>query len=264
MKTVILFDMDGTLTPAREAMENSMLRALKRIVEKDIEIGIVTGSDMNYLEQQCEILFEVNNFDPGSIHYLPCNGTKYYGWKNGKFFKKHEVDMIKKIGKQQYDTLIRHCMLDQLNIMVRHPELDYTGNFLDYRGSVLNWCPIGRSATKEQRHTFVAVDKKQNIRLKSLENMRQLFSKDKNLKESSKLHVALGGETSFDIYPPGWDKTYALQFFAKDYDIYFVGDKCKENGNDRTIYEACGAKGYQTTGPDNTVKIIESILNEKS
>ena len=46
----------------------------------------------------------------------------------------------------------------------------------------------------------------------------------------------MGGDTSFDIYPEGWDKTYAFKNF-KDYDkIYFVGDRCGPDGNDFEIF----------------------------
>ena len=38
------------------------------------------------------------------------------------------------------------------------------------------------------------------------------------------LMIALGGETSFDIYPIGWDKTYAMKHF-KGYKIYFIGSR---------------------------------------
>ena len=36
------------------------------------------------------------------------------------------------------------------------------------------------------------------------------------------LTVALGGSTSFDIYPDGWNKTYGLKHY-KDKRVFFVG-----------------------------------------
>ena len=78
-------------------------------------------------------------------------------------------------------------------------------------------------------------------------------------KMSSKITIKLGGDTSFDIYPSGWDKTYGLKHF-NGWDVWFVGDRCGENGNDREIYEACIGQSYVTEGPENTAEIIECII----
>ena len=56
MKKIVLFDMDGTLTPPRKRMENNVLNSLGRLQKSGFEIGIVTGSDMNYLLQQILLL----------------------------------------------------------------------------------------------------------------------------------------------------------------------------------------------------------------
>ena len=58
MTTLILFDVDGTLTVPRKKIEKPMEDCLKQLVlQKDIEIGFVGGSD---LEKQIEQLTEEN------------------------------------------------------------------------------------------------------------------------------------------------------------------------------------------------------------
>ena len=41
------------------------------------------------------------------------------------------------------------------------------------------------------------------------------------------LTYSIGGEISFDIFPVGWDKTYALGLVADEHfeEIHFFGDK---------------------------------------
>ena len=39
------------------------------------------------------------------------------------------------------------------------------------------------------------------------------------------VEVKLGGSTSFDIFPKGWDKTYVMNHLDNYSHIYFVGDK---------------------------------------
>ena len=73
----------------------------------------------------------------------------------------------------------------------------------------------------------------------------------------TKLEVKLGGETSFDIYPKGWDKTFALQHF-EDYECWFVGDRCGENGNDQTIYERLRVhnRAFEVRNTKETMRLI--------
>ena len=65
-----LFDMDGTLTPAREEMSRDMLEALKLLNEK-FNIGIVSGSIIEYIQEQCSELL-ASDID---LDIYPCNGT---------------------------------------------------------------------------------------------------------------------------------------------------------------------------------------------
>ena len=78
MNKIVLFDMDGTLTPARKPMEENVLESLKNL-SNYAKIGIVTGSGFDYVKQQCQLLFkqlpeEILN----RITIMPCNGTQVY------------------------------------------------------------------------------------------------------------------------------------------------------------------------------------------
>ena len=77
MKTLFLFDMDGTLTPPRQKMQYRVERMLSDIQMAGADVGIITGSDMNYVRQQCSIIFDVSPVRREEVHFLPCNGTKY-------------------------------------------------------------------------------------------------------------------------------------------------------------------------------------------
>ena len=255
MKKIVLFDMDGTLTPARKSMKIDILNSLKNLSNAGFEIGIVTGSDFDYLKEQCEILFSSDLKE--KIHWLPCNGTKYFklGIKETSI---HEINMIEELGQKNYNNLVNFCITSQLKLINEHPDLPLTGNFFQYRGSMLNWCPIGRAAESKQRQIWEHLDKENRIRLPLLDFARKVFSNS----GLENLIINLGGETSFDIYPRGWDKTYALKHFP-EYKIYFVGDRCKPNGNDHSIYEVCKPYSWETSGPEKTINIIDSIITEE-
>ena len=131
-------------------------------------------------------------------------------------------------------------------------------NFISYRGSTVNWCPIGRQAKNLDRSAWKIWDKHHWIRYKWLQFARDDFYES----GFANVVIKIGGETSFDIYPEGWDKSYAFKNFEKYDKIYFVGDSCGPNGNDREAYELAGDLGFITDGPEKTIQIINQIIVE--
>ena len=75
------------------------------------------------------------------------------------------------------------------------------------------------------------------------------------------IEMSLGGSTSIDIYPLGWNKTYAIRHLDVS-KCFFVGDKCFGSGNDRQIYERIKSEGlgaYSVINPQETSLIIKQI-----
>jgi len=255
MKDIVLFDMDGTLTEPRKKIDMTMVRKLKEL-SSHANIGIVTGSSYDYLVEQCKDVWE--HLSPESVTLLPCNGTQVYKWSedSSRYEEIYSVNMIKKIGRMSYTVLLLSCIKYQKSIIEFH-DLPYTGTFLHYRGSMLNWCPIGRNANDRQRNAWIKEDTQHKIR----ERFRDHLLRDLVTAEVS-AEVTLGGSTSFDIYPTGWDKTYALQHF-ENMNHWFVGDSCTAVGNDRTLYEATSknSRGFITLSTKNTETIVDIIIN---
>ena len=256
MSSIILFDMDGTLTEPREAMQESMVVAIASLLEKS-EVGIVTGSDSDYVFQQCKILIENKYIDKTRLHLFPCNGTKVYKWNTATsaYENVYAVDMINKLGQDAYNTILSSCLEYQSCISTIH-NLPYTGTFFHYRGSMLNWCPIGRSAKSSERLRWIEEDEQCKIR----DHYLKLLVRDIN-KSEIPATVTLGGSTSFDIYPTGWDKTYVIKHL-QGYDMFFVGDKCTGTGNDKTLYDMLQPKNSrETRDPSMTIEIIKEITS---
>jgi len=256
-KKLFLFDMDGTLTPPRKKMSYDVLSALEELQRAGWDIGIISGSDMNYIEQQCDLLFDLTPIDVTKIHFLPCNGTKYY-----KSFKKvWEYDMRSKLGGDFMTRVYKTLLSFQGNIVAMYLEIPLTGNFFQMRGSVLNWCPIGRNATTEDRKIWQKIDEKWDIRKLFIDQFYTEFSPDE-------ITIKLGGETSFDLYPVGWNKTFPLNKkpFSEYEKIYFAGDRCLKSGNDEELYnflkqkEKCNA--FQVDNPKETILIIEETIGK--
>ena len=137
-------------------------------------------------------------------------------------------------------------------LIVSDFDIPLTGNFISSRGSMINWCPIGRNANNKQRSYFKKFNKKVKLRNQSFMRLRlKLDSAD-----MQDVTIKLGGDTSFDIYPKGWDKTYALRHFSGR-NVWFVGDRARSpKGNDYEIFQACGWRSFHTDNPEQTKDVI--------
>jgi phosphomannomutase len=258
MKKIVLFDMDGTLTPPRGILDNELLAPLKTLT-RFCDIGVVTGSDIDYVNQQLKFLL-INSKIRYNLHLLPCNGTKHYtppSYNHEQHKLIYKKNFKEEIGSLSFQRLMK-ILIDYQNHLCSHFEIPLTGHFISYRDSMINWSPVGRNATAEDRLQFINFDKgfsHGNFRSIVLEQLKEEF-KNNNLN----LTIKLGGETSFDIYPEGWNKTYALRHFPER-TIWFIGDKCHQGGNDEEIYTSLlPHNSFSVETPKQTNEIINTIL----
>ena len=262
VNTIVLFDVDGTLTEARQPITMPVIIALRELCHH-AEIGFLTGSTMEYVKEQLWPALN-DSFIRKNCHILPCNGTEYLIPIGGEtlvdFQYIHTASFKEEIGDDKFRKLMKVLCMLQSELLQEEFSIPLTGNFIQNRSSMINWCPIGRNALPLQRKEFVATDNLYNIR------QRYLSKLTNTLQEYDIGVVAkLGGNTSFDIYPPGWDKTYALQHFDKaKWDFWFVGDRCGINGNDYEIFNYLKDKGrsFETGSPEETVEIIDLYILE--
>ena len=267
-KRVFYFDMDGTLTLHRQIISSTMIKNLRLLMKKGA-VAIITGSklqDIRYqmnLDHLKEILTER---ELNKLILMPCNGTKIYQWNlalnewtmtDGVNIKENSSINLQKL----YRAIIKcqQILLDKENYM---GGFEIEPDFIDYRGSLINWAPIGRSSSLSQRQLFINLDNRVNLRDYMINLLQSMLIKDRN--QLDQLDIAKGGQTSLDIYPKGWNKTYGLWHF-KDDTHWFIGDACEPGQNDHQIYLNVKAKSnsersFKTKGPDHTLQIIDDIL----
>lgn len=259
---MVLFDMDGTLTEARRPLEDGMAALLEELLWC-ADAGVVTGSDYDFMREQ---LPQMTDIFLSRIVFLPCNGTKMYRFNDATddYDKVHDNTLDDHLGHEKVQRMMS-SIFDLQTALVKDYSIPLTGNFVQHRGSMINWCPIGRNATFEQREVFMKLDEENGIRNRFLKRLkRRIHNIDKDI------ICVIAGNTSFDIYPGGWNKTYALQHFSGHDNIWFVGDRCTGPGNDVEIYNEVSKvdRAYHTTGPEDTkriiLEIIERIKNENT
>lgn len=240
-KTLVLFDVDGTLTPARLTVSEEMRKTLEKLREK-VVIGFVGGSD---LAKQVEQLGPnvLNDFD----YCFSENGLTAY--KLGKELASQSF--IGWIGDEKYNKLVKFILryLSDIDIPVRR------GTFIEFRNGMINVSPVGRNASVAERNQFEAYDKEHNIRSKLVDALKENFA-------DYGLTYSIGGQISFDVFPTGWDKTYCLQHVADEgfEEIHFFGDKSYKGGNDYEIYTDERTIGHAINNPEETMKILNELF----
>ena len=247
------FDMDGTLTEARQIISQNMIDALTKL-SNHCDICVVTGSEYSYVKEQLNNIINVDSME-GVLNLFPCNGTQKWDLKGNKIYCK---SMSIQIGNDNFEKLCKFLIEEQCAYITNFPNAPLTGNFIVNRGSLLNYCPPGRNCTTEQREDFISIDVQQSIRFCTFVRLNT-FLRTHNIKCSA----ALGGNTSIDIYPIGWDKTYGLNHFKEHHNnIYFVGDSCSPGQNDYELYKNLSVYGnsFKTGSPEETLTIIEKLI----
>eukprot|EP00619_Florenciella_sp_RCC1007_P010324 CAMPEP_0205909734 /NCGR_PEP_ID=MMETSP1325-20131115/4062_1 /ASSEMBLY_ACC=CAM_ASM_000708 /TAXON_ID=236786 /ORGANISM="Florenciella sp., Strain RCC1007" /LENGTH=250 /DNA_ID=CAMNT_0053276055 /DNA_START=9 /DNA_END=758 /DNA_ORIENTATION=- len=237
-KVIFLFDVDGTLTPARKEVSPEMLAFLADLRTK-VTIGFVGGSDLKKQEEQLgkDVL---SMFD----YCFSENGLMAF--KDG--VKIGQQSIATHLGEDNLQRLINWVLAYLSNITLPCKR----GTFIEFRAGMLNVSPVGRNCSQEERDAFEIYDGEHNIRSTMVTAMKAEFA-DLNLTFS------IGGQISFDVFPQGWDKTFALQFVSEFEEIHFFGDKTHEGGNDYEIYEDSRTIGHAVTCPDDTMKICAEI-----
>ena len=251
--------MDGTLTLPRMKIQKDMYNTLGTLTKRGHTICVVSGSPLSYIKEQ----LRVDELDyEKTLWLMPCNGTQVFKRMNsvGLYECVYSVTMGDFLDSTSdildpYRELVANILELQLYALRRY-NFRPRGNFVSDRGSMVNWSMIGRDASHEVRDAFSAEDKAHNLRRHLRDCLRVRL-------DASDLHgidLALGGSTSIDIFPTGWDKTYALKHLDPELDPWFWGDKCMSGGNDHTLYKKLGERrAFSVETPEDTLASVRAL-----
>jgi len=242
--TLVLFDVDGTLTPARRDASPEMLKVLSELRKKAV-IGFVGGSDLVKIKEQLEVAG--SNVLTAFDYCFAENGLTAY--KSGQVLASQSF--IAHLGEEKYKKLVNFCLreLSEMDLPIKR------GTFIEFRNGMINVSPIGRNASVSERDEFEKYDKQHNVRKTFVEKLRKEFA-------DYSLTYSIGGQISFDVFPTGWDKTYALRHVENEgfKEIHFFGDKTYKGGNDHEIYEDPRTIGHTVQSPEDTMRILRELF----
>uniref|UniRef100_UPI00398ECA3D phosphomannomutase 2 n=1 Tax=Pristiophorus japonicus TaxID=55135 RepID=UPI00398ECA3D len=167
-----LFDVDGTLTEARQKITLDMDEFMQRL-KKKVKVGVVGGSDLDKIKEQLgdEVISKVD-------YVFAENGLVAY--KAGKFFAKQCIQSH--VGEEILQNLINYS----LNYIAKIKLPKKRGTFIEFRNGMLNISPIGRNCNQEERIEFFELDKSLNTHTYFLQggNDYEIYSDERTIGHS--------------------------------------------------------------------------------
>jgi len=248
----LLFDMDGTLTDARQTISKEVVQVLKKM-KPSYKKYLVTRSDMSKVEEQIPNHLLLSMFE----RVYACNGTRVYNCNLDMDDENlpPEPELIHKVSLLDHysEADINHI----INVLLKkayktHTKIK-TGTFVEWRESQINFSVVGRNCTSTQREDYVKWDLKSGEREKIVEDLRQEF-------KGWGLSFRLGGQISIDVTREGWDKSYAFKNMIENpSQCVFFGDKICKDGNDLDIAMKC-AHYHNIEGPADLILQLQEYL----
>jgi HAD superfamily hydrolase (TIGR01484 family) len=243
VKTLIVFDLDGTLAQSKAALDDEMATLLGRLLTV-VKVAIISGGDFPQFESQV-----LGRLPAGSsltnLSILPTSGTKFYQYRDG--WQKLYSDDLSDAEKKKIESALERAVAQS----GFQPEQSW-GERIEDRGTQITYSALGQEAPLEEKSKWDP-DFAKRKQIKAI--------LDKTLPEFS---VRLGGTTSIDVTRPGIDKAYGIRKLRDVLGIpidqmLFVGDAIFPGGNDYPALQA-GAESIEVRDPDETKRVIEAII----
>lgn len=251
-KKTIAFDLDGTLAESKQPLDKEMAVLLKKLL-KHKKVIIISGGSFGQFEKQFLPYLDITETEKdlySNLILLPTSGSLCYQFdvqkKDWQITNKEE--MPKEIKEKIFSTIKDFIENNSYGIKP-YKEGDQV---LEDRGTQITLSALGQNAPIEEKIKWDKDQEKRQAIKKILES---------KLPEVS---FSIGGATSIDILPKGFDKAEGLKKFLekekmKKEDLFFVGDAIFPGGNDYSpLLE--GFDCQKVSGPAETKKIIQTFL----
>ncbi|KAJ7634688.1 eukaryotic phosphomannomutase [Roridomyces roridus] len=236
-----LFDIDGTLTPPRRQASQNLLHSLSLLRQHSF-IGVIGGSTLSKIRWQLgdDVL---DKFD---FVFSECGLTAF---RDGQRLGQNET-FIRFLGEEKYKTLVNFILhyIADLDIPIKR------GTFVEFRDGLINICPQGHDTTSEEQARFEEYDRIHHVRQTMIAALKTQFP-------TYNLVCAIGGRTSFDMFPRGWDKTYSLRYLTDFERIVYFGDKFQPGGNDYEMFHCERVEAVEVDGPERTAMFVQDLLS---
>ena len=218
---IYLFDVDGTLTPAKSKINPKFSTQFLKWME-DKEVYIVSGGSFPRIIDQLgrDIVEKTHGV-------FACMGNIFY----------QQRDQINPSGMDEWVIIYENKFIPPKNLYRSLnsyvSKSDYhtkTGNHHEVRVGMLNFSIVGRNATTEERGEYAEHDATKGERARIVTNLRKKYPQ---------MDFVIGGAVSIDIFNTGNDKSQIIERHFEEAlehnQIHFTGDRIPFPGNDHSL-----------------------------
>lgn len=243
MKSLIVFDLDGTLAESKAAIDDEMAALLQRLLGV-VKVAIISGGDFPQFKTQVIDHLPAGS-DLSNLSILPTSGTKFFQYQSG--WQELYADDLSPVEKKKIEDALQQAVAQS----GFQPE-QHWGERIEDRGTQITYSALGQQAPLEEKAQWDP-DFAKRQQIKAI--------LDKSLPEFS---VRLGGTTSIDVTRPGIDKAYGIRKLRDVLTVpiaqmLFVGDAIFPGGNDYPALQA-GAQSIEVRDPHETKRVIEAVV----
>lgn len=240
--TILLFDVDGTLTPNGSQIMLEMINVIHKLsLIPGIKLGIVEDGNFNRIKWQLGDAF--NNFTYIFSEY----GAVTY------------VDGVLVINRNMLDYSDRNTLnliikkaLDEISKM----PIMYHGHQIDFRKGLVYISPPGMQATNYERNFFIDMDNKFNLRKKLIKTLS-------DLDQTNQFEITLGDAVGIAVCPINWNKSQIMNYMKNSCtdQIYYFGNKTGPNDNGYPLYSHPDVNGISVIDYLDTIEKLTKILS---
>lgn len=243
MKTLIVFDLDGTLAESKTSIDTEMADLLNSLLGI-VKVSVISGGA--WPQFQAQVLASIrHDADLRNLFLLPTCGTKFY-----RFGTDWELLYSEDFTAAEKGRIIE--ALRQSTAATESKSGKVWGEIIEDRGSQITFSALGQEAPLDEKLKW---DPDYSKRKK----MKLVL--DKLIPEFA---VNLGGATSIDVTKPGIDKAYGIRklrdiLHIPIKEMIYIGDALFPGGNDYPAKQA-GVCSIQVRDPWQTKRVIETII----
>lgn len=254
-KDLIVFDLDGTLTPSKSKVDFQMGKLLKDLL-KVKKVAVIGGGKLELFQHQFLDYLKVPEKLLGNLFLFPTTATTFLRRENNTWKKVYAHNLT----KEEIEKIMSVFKLVFNKINYEKPQKTY-GKTIENRGTQVTWSALGQDVVETLGKEGIVL--KNNWRNKNTPLKLKIA---KLLQEQlPDLEVHAAGHTSIDITKKGIDKAYGLKQIenylkVRIKNMLFVGDAIFPGGNDYAVVKT-PVDYVEVKGPEDTKKIIRHILN---
>jgi phosphomannomutase len=244
MKTMIAFDLDGTLAKSKQPLDKKMAKLLGDLLEV-ASVAVISGGDWPQFEKQV-----VSRLPKKArlqrLFIMPTTGTKLYRFEQGEWraiYAENFSDKERKAIRNAFDEALDEAGIKQEKIW---------GERIEDRGSQITFSGLGQEAPLDAKDKWDPDFAKRKALQKVLK------------KQLPDLAINIGGSTSIDITRKGVDKAYGMRKLTEysgvpAEQILFLGDAIFPGGNDNPVPEM-GIDSIKVRDPEETRSAVTAVI----